>query len=348
MGNKTGISWTDSTWNPLRGCSRVSEGCRNCYAERVAGRFSGPGMPYEGLVTIGEKGPRWNGSVRLVPERLADPLRWKRPRRIFVNSMSDLFHENVSNEDIAAIFGIMAAAPQHTFQVLTKRPKRMREWFDWVNGKDIGAIAASAIGGAHTKLGGVVYGFGLTTIVSSGLPNVWLGVSVEDRNAAAQRIPLLLETPSVRRFVSFEPALEEVDFTHIDADRGGSKSMNQINALTGRHSDMGRPCADVAHLDWIIVGGESGSGARPFDLRWARSVVEQGRAAGVPVFVKQLGAKPIWTAPPLHGQQSPESIVSHGEYDPDPDEYRFRDRAGADMAEWPEDLRVQQFPGDIV
>lgn len=128
MGDKTTIEWTDSTWNPVRGCSRVSEGCRFCYAERVAARFSGPGQPYEGLAENATAGPRWTGGVRLVPERLDDPLRWKRPRRIFVNSMSDLFHEELSFEEIAAVYGVMAAAPRHVFQVLTKRPERMLEW----------------------------------------------------------------------------------------------------------------------------------------------------------------------------------------------------------------------------
>ncbi|GGA80852.1 hypothetical protein GCM10011507_35100 [Edaphobacter acidisoli] len=132
MGTKTGISWTDATWNPIRGCSRVSEGCRHCYAERAAYRFSGPGQPYEGLVQIGADGkrrPQWNGQVRFVEEHLLDPLKWTRPRRIFVNSMSDLFHENVTDDMRDKIFAVMALCPQHTFQVLTKRPERMLKWF---------------------------------------------------------------------------------------------------------------------------------------------------------------------------------------------------------------------------
>ena len=124
---QTSIAWTDETWNPLRGCSRISEGCRHCYAETMAARFSGPGQPYEGTIRNG----RWSGNVRIVPEKLGDPLRWTRPRMVFVNSMSDLFHDNVPNEFIAAVFGVIAAAPRHTFQVLTKRPARMLEWFEW-------------------------------------------------------------------------------------------------------------------------------------------------------------------------------------------------------------------------
>ena len=131
MSAKTGIEWTDATWNPVRGCSRVSEGCRNCYAEKVAYRFSGPGQPYEGLVRINAAGERkleWNGQVQLVEKHLLDPLKWKEPRRIFVNSMSDLFHENIPDEWIDKIFAVMALSPQHTFQVLTKRPERMRKY----------------------------------------------------------------------------------------------------------------------------------------------------------------------------------------------------------------------------
>src|SRR5579885_1145834 len=128
---KTSIEWTNATWNPIRGCSRVSEGCRNCYAEKVAFRFSGLGQPYEGLVRInaaGERKPEWNGEVRLVEEHLRDPLKWKKPQRVFVNSMSDLFHENVPDEWIDKIFAVMALCPQHIFQVLTKRPERMRKY----------------------------------------------------------------------------------------------------------------------------------------------------------------------------------------------------------------------------
>ncbi len=128
----TKIEWTDATWNPVRGCSRVSPGCQHCYAERMARRSDRPGGAYEGLTVLAHDGPRWNGKVRLVPEKLDEPLRWRKPRMVFVNSMSDLFHEDIPNEFIAAVFGVMAASPQHTFQVLTKRAERMRDWFQWV------------------------------------------------------------------------------------------------------------------------------------------------------------------------------------------------------------------------
>ena len=183
MGDTT-IEWTNKTWNPIRGCSRVSEGCRNCYAERVAARFGGPGLPYEGLTT---KDGRWNGKVVVVEEHLADPLRWKKPRRIFVNSMSDLFHENVSDETIDQIFSVMVQCPQHIFQVLTKRPERMQSYMESCQ------MGADDVGGRFPW------------------DNVWLGVSVEDQKSADERIPHLLRTPAAVRWLSVEPMLGPVD-----------------------------------------------------------------------------------------------------------------------------------------
>lgn len=283
----TGIEWTDATWNPIRGCSRVSPGCENCYAERVAARFSGDGMPYEGLARIGKNGPRWTGKVRLIQDVLEEPLRWKKPRRVFVNSMSDLFHENLTDTEIGKMFGVMAVARRHTFQVLTKRPNRMQSWF---------SPRAPII------------------------PNVWLGVSVEDQQRADERIPLLLATPAAVRFVSYEPALGPVDLRPY------------------LYGDV------TPHLDWVIVGGESGPGARPFDVAWARDVVAQCRAAGVACFTKQIGSAPtarseadlsdsVWRALDIT-----EGQVFF------PVSWRPRDRKGGNMAEWPEDIRVREFP----
>ena len=209
MSDDSKIEWTNATWNPIRGCSRVSEGCRHCYAESVAARFSGPGLPYEGLVRIASGKPTgWNGVVRMVHEHLADPLRWKRPRRVFVNSMSDLFHESLTNEQIAAVFGVMAAAPRHTFQVLTKRSARMREWFAWV--ADHGARGARSACRASAALYLVA-----SPEVPGGdewpLRNVWLGVSTENQAAADERIPELLRTPAAVRWISAEPLIGPVD-----------------------------------------------------------------------------------------------------------------------------------------
>lgn len=306
MADKTGISWTDATWNPIRGCSKVSAGCKNCYAEKVAARFSGPGQPYEGTTRDG----RWNGNIRIVDEKLGEPLRWKRPRRIFVNSMSDLFHEGVPFEYTAAVFGVMAACPQHTFQVLTKRPERAVEFFAWAQGNNH----------SHPETICLHYSRAYTAAPANGvyrwpLPNVHLGVSVEDQPAADARIPLLLQCPAAVRFVSYEPALGPVDFSPFISDN--------IQDREGRAAPF-----------WLIVGGESGPNARPFDVAWARSTIEQCRAGGAACFVKQVGAHP-WDGPgSLWGA---EPTMRRGVI-------RLADRAGADPSEWPADLRVQEFP----
>lgn len=267
MSGKTKIEWTDASWNPIRGCSRISEGCRNCYAERVAARFSGPGEPYEGLakyvavtkyagrefpLVVNE--PRWTGEVRLIEEALDVPLRWKKPRRIFVNSMSDLFHEKVPYVWMARIWSVMKLAPQHTFQILTKRPQRMQSY--------------------------------CADIETEVLPNVWLGVSVEDQETADERIPLLLQTPAAVRWVSYEPALGPVDFRNLRC--------NTFNAMDGIDYELIDGGPQPSRLNWIVCGGESGPGARPMHPDWARSVREQCQSAGVPFFFKQWGNwKPI-------------------------------------------------------
>jgi len=170
------IQWTEKTWNPLVGCSRVSEGCRHCYAERTAFRLAACGRPqYKGLTKKTKNGEiHWTGKVRLLESALDKPLHWKKPSRIFVNSMSDLFHEKAEDSWIEHIFSVMAEAPQHTFQVLTKRPERMLEW--------------------------------IRRARPVPLPNVWLGVSVENQEMAEERLPLLIQTPAAVRWVSYEPA----------------------------------------------------------------------------------------------------------------------------------------------
>ena len=248
--DNTKIEWTDATWNPLRGCTRVSEGCRNCYAERVAARFSGPGMAYEGTIKDG----KWNGVVKTVPEALDQPLRWKRPRRIFVNSMSDLFHETVSDQAIFAIFYVMACTPHHTYQVLTKRPARMVQWFDWVSRWD------STMQPRLAKMAGGKWP----------LPNVWLGVSVEDQDAADKRLPHLINTPAAVRWVSAEPLLGHVSFTGWD----GKVQRNWLGE---------------GGINWVVCGGESGHGARPMHPVWARNLRDECADAGAAFFFKQWG-----------------------------------------------------------
>lgn len=317
VGDKTGIAWTDATWNPTRGCRRVSPGCENCYAERTAIRMSNKGGAYDGLVKLSKSGPRWTGAGRLVPEVLLQPLRWQKPRRIFVDSMSDLFFEKFTNEEIAAVFGAMAASPHHIFQVLTKRPERMEKWMRWARlqtmGGDVPDIMRlytyDVMRTWHETIGSWLPHFhGELKATLSRRPNdfwplhnVHLGVSVEDQEHADERIPILLATPAAVRFVSYEPALTGVTF---------------------------EPWIGEGHgLDWIIVGGESGPGARPFDLEWARSTVAQGNARGVPVFVKQMGSNAV------DSHDMPFLFV----------DVDFK-KKGADPSEWPPELRVQQFP----
>jgi len=261
MGRKSKIEWTDATWNPIRGCSRVSEGCRNCYAELMAARFSGPGQAYEGLAEMTPAGPRWTGKIVLVEKHLEDPLRWKKPRKIFVNSMSDLFHEDIPPSVIAKIFAVMAAAPEHTFQLLTKRPERMQDLLAWDEFPNI--VRQESVAFTWDYDG------------DWPLPNVWLGVSCEDQRAADRRIPLLLKTPAEIRFVSAEPLLGKIDIFDSCCPR-------PIQVPLGTTPPLG-------NLHWIIAGGESGRGARPIHPDWLRSLRDQCEYAGVPFFFKQWG-----------------------------------------------------------
>lgn len=321
----TSIEWTDATWNPVRGCSRVSAGCEHCYAERQAARFSGPGMPYEGLVRIGKQGPHWTGAVRLVPDKLDEPLRWRRPRRVFVNSMSDLFHESLTDEQIAAVFGVMAAAPQHTFQVLTKRARRMREWFGWVAEQERCGAAPRDV--MMVDLWSVLWDAPAATKTAANLAiqrapwplaNVHLGVSCDDQETWDARTAELRRCPAAIRWVSLEPQLGDVGVE--PALTCGTCGFNGTDRADGRTHRA--DCTGLPPIDWIVQGGESGPGARFFDLRWARATIEQCRAAGTRAFFKQAGSKPVLDGQPL----------------------RLRDRKGGDLLELPEDLRVREFP----
>lgn len=448
----TDIQWTDATWNPVRGCSRVSPGCDNCYAMRQAHRFSNPGGPYEGLTTLRKGKVDWAGSARLIPEMLDQPLRWRKPRRIFVNSMSDLFHSSLTNEEIAAVFGVMAAAPQHTFQVLTKRPERMVEWFKWVQEsegdpwttclRETVCWVPTDAGNGITEDG--VYRHGVEGAELWPLPNVWPGVSVENQATADKRIPLLLSTPAAVRFISAEPLLGPIDLKGwgdnsptdpvleqkgakwadykwedwVPADlrlaiegfwaeswgrgpyawlkdhgiqqvpRTGARitfaqdgSMSRwlrtdkmaTDGVRGRYlhkwNNIGCVVADDgsvyhtaggsgsgwlskwlckdgeyrAKLGWVIVGGESGNGARACDVAWIEEIVKQCTQSKVPVFVKQLGKLPV------------RNLQTTGEFRDGPngvrqvkltaDRLALADKTGGNESEWPESLRVRQFPG---
>jgi protein gp37 len=295
MADRTKIEWTDATWNPIRGCTRVSEGCRHCYAEVMAARFSDPGQWGHGLAQRvalpgGGTDHRWTGKVELVDAALDLPLRWRGPRRIFVNSTSDLFHEKVPDKWIDRVFAVMALAPQHSFQVLTKRPERMRAYLcqPGRTGDVLDACRGYLITPGHPKPRMVEDGIQLLT-----LPNVWLGTSIEDQATADERIPHLLATPAAVRFISAEPLLGPVDLNCVKCPVHG-----EVCALTGylgngMYGDYG------PKLDWVIVGGESGPGARPMHPAWARSLRAQCQAAGVPFFMKQMSGPRKTTMPPI-------------------------------------------------
>lgn len=292
MADRTAIEWTDATWNPIRGCSRVSAGCLNCYAERVAVRFCGAGQPYEGLIhpTTGS----WNGRIRLVPEVLGQPWCWVRPRRIFVNSMSDLFHESIPFEFIATVFFIMSITTRHTYQVLTKRPDRMLEFFDWVRAGnsvfpadritdialDTPAIKALGWTPVSTHRGGY-------DNCGPGWPyeNVWLGVSIEDQASADERIPILMHCPAAVRWISAEPLLGRVDL----CDHFGMWWNSTMQCWEGTGSEINRHHDGRPRIGWLVAGGESGHGARPMHPVWARSLRDQCAGAGVPFLFKQWG-----------------------------------------------------------
>ncbi len=270
MSDNSKIEWTDATWNPVTGCTKVSPGCDHCYAETFAERFRGvPGHHFE------------NGfDVQLRPDKLDQPLRWKRPRRVFVNSMSDLFHDSVPDNYIGSVFEVMAKAPQHTFQILTKRPGRMRSLLNrWARQGEAESWAGPAT--AVFRRADMVW----CGPIAWPLPNVWLGVSAEDQKWADIRIPALLETPAAVRFVSAEPLMGPIDLRHWvpDLDDDGEK----LCQPHGKWMDDDHGCSV---LDWVIVGGESGPGARPMHPDWARSIRDQCQAASVPFHFKQWGA----------------------------------------------------------
>ena len=266
------IEWTDATWSPTVGCAKVSPGCDNCYAIRTAARFQGS-PAYAGTVHRGQSGLDWTGTVNSLPDRLDAPLHWREPRRIFVNSMSDLFHDQVPDEFIARVFAVMALAHHHTFQVLTKRHGRMRSLLGDRRWRE--AIRYHALGFDQTDQ--------LGTDGIWPLPNVWLGVSVEDQHWADIRIPALLDTPAAVRWISAEPLLGPITLrAPWVGGRIGDRAPNAHDLLG--IGDASPP------LNWVVVGGESGPGARPMHPDWARRLRDQCAAAGVPFFFKQWGA----------------------------------------------------------
>jgi protein gp37 len=294
MGEQTAIAWTDHTFNPWWGCQRVSPGCEHCYAETFSRRV---GLKVWGPTT--ER--RFFGD-----EHWAEPIKWNRKaaeegvrRRVFCASMADVFE---NRDDLlphrARLWVLIASTPHLDWLILTKRPQ---------NVEAMARAAASHNWDAEPP-----------HVVTPWPRNVWLGTTAEDQQRADERIPALLGVPAAVRFVSYEPAIGPVDFTRI---RNGGKLFAPFNALRRWDPGNGEPTTGI---DWVIVGGESGGGARPFDLAWARSAVAQCYGAGIACFVKQLGAFPI---DGVAGNVVPQ-----------------RDRKGGDQDEWPQILRVRQFP----
>lgn len=333
---KTSIEWTSFTWNPIRArskhtkkagwyCEKVSPGCAGCYAESL-NRWVGTGLPYNRAVSRG------NLDIFLDEKVLTQPLRWKQPRRIFVCSMTDLFGEFVTDEMIDRVLAVMMLSPRHTFQVLTKRAQRMRDYFAAPDlYRRILRVADHELRPARPQLAGI----GISNPADAAFRRwIWLGVSVEDQATADERIPLLLQTPAVVRWVSYEPALGPVDFTRIPMDGGApAESDRYLGTARGLYLN---PLRDTpgSHdaLDWIVVGGESGPGARPFDLEWARAVLRQCAGTPTRVFIKQLGARPS-VACVCGWPDSCRCTVS------------LKNKKGGDPDEWPADLRVREMPG---
>ncbi len=279
MADKTQIEWTDATWNPITGCSVVSAGCKHCYAMKLAGTRL-RNHPSRALLTKETAaGPVWTGEVRFNSEWLDQPIRWRRPRKVFVCAHGDLFHDDIPDDWIDRVFAVMALAPQHTFQVLTKRARRMRDYMR-AGGRfsDILEIVR------NSELGYWAGGDKLPP-QSWPLPNVWLGVSVEDQAAADLRIPMLLETPAAVRWISAEPLLGPVDLTDI-CIKYGSGSEDHFSALFDSDDDE---ADSIPYIDWIVAGGESGTNARPMHPDWVRSLRDQCAAVGVPFLFKQWG-----------------------------------------------------------
>jgi protein gp37 len=361
------IEWTDKTWNPVVGCTKVSAGCKNCYAKALHDqRHKAHG---EGKAVPAQYAKPFE-VVQLMPERLRDPLSWRKPQRVFVNSVSDLFHQDIPDEFIDKVFAVMGVAHWHTFQVLTKRPERMAAYFaekfqvpavsaGFIAGIDIPATPArvedrwSRINAACDELGGPLLKhdrfwtpegelIGRPAWPRKPFGNVWLGASVENQAAADQRIPHLLATPGAVRFLSCEPLLGPVDLSRWLPDPEGEVPCDEYDAAnhaTAEYDGLVQ-CAECGHpkthhrahgLGWVIVGGESGPGARPMAVEWARSLVKQCKAAGAPVFVKQMGSNPT------SGNGSQSGII-------DLKVRNIKDKKGGDPVEWPEDLRVRQFP----
>lgn len=321
----TGIEWTNATWNPTSGCDRVSPGCDNCYALGMAKRLKAMGQAgYQNDGDPVTSGPGF--ALTLHPDRLGLPLKWRKPRKVFVNSMSDLFHKDVPDEFIAQVFAVMAASPQHTFQLLTKRHARMRSFLRdecrCGNGHPAGTHLMSAMQWAATKHNpNWVTGLSSEAVSEAtrgmtwggSLPNVHLGVSVENQQWADIRIPALLDTPAAVHWISAEPLLGPIDL-HGQVDQFGGRPKMLYALPPGQPyfpqgepgSVLSGPISSKPTLSWVVAGGESGPDARPMHADWVRLLRDQCAEAGVPFLLKQWGA---WVPP----EQMPEDTFHRWE-----------------------------------
>lgn len=301
MADHTKIEWTEATWNPITGCSIDTPGCINCYAMKLAGTRLRNIPSRVGLTKQTKNGPIWTGEVRFNERWLLQPLQWKRPRMIFVCAHGDLFHENVPDDWIDRVFAVMALAPQHTFQVLTKRSERMRSYMTHAGGKgrqdvrnQLAWVAVPNVmqqwhpGWSAENADGPHRSRAIAACSEWPLPNVWLGVSAERQKEADKRIPDLLRTPAAIRFVSAEPLIGPIDLTNLAGN---------IDALRGCRPIIENGLVEdllmFDGLDWVIVGGESGSDARPMHPEWARALRDQCQKTKVALFFKQWGT---WAA----------------------------------------------------
>jgi protein gp37 len=323
VGSQSKIEWTDATWPVVQGCDPVSPGCLNCYAISLMHRHAANpnqkiSLPVQGLTKTSGRGPIWTGKLALREDRLGDPLRWRKPKMVFVPSHGDIFHEGVPDAFLAQVYLTMFRAKHHTFQVLTKRAERLVEWSRKLCYDD---------GGERLYLDETGRGRRLL-----GLPearHIWHGVSVENV-ATSVRLDHLTKATLGVRFVSLEPLLEFVDVTkwlYSEYDRYAMDPRGATLAPAQSYT------ASRAKLNWAIVGGESGVRARPFDVDWARTYVEHCRAAGCALFVKQMGAKPFVS---LRDANNPGYRGAM--------EIRYNDSKGGNMSEWPPEIRVREFP----
>lgn len=343
--NKTSLEWCDFTANPVRyldaagqsvwACVKASEGCQHCYAEALAHRYQGREFTAKAMA----------GVTPYVDERelkaMLSPAKLPAGSKVFVGDMTDMFGPWVPCELLDRVFAVFALRPDVVFQVLTKRPERMREYLKGVRpdgeqtrlscAAEVFELTCQGLYGGRTDLGQGVF-VTVDGLRDWPLPNVWLGVSAENQHWADVRIPELLATPAAVRFVSAEPLLGPLELEKLIHD-------SDCVSINNRYPD-GQACYCTEpredHISWVIVGGESGPRARPCDVGWIRSIVAQCQAAGTKVFVKQLGARP--------------QLDRHWRLDGDPDTVmvrqpiELRDRKGGDPGEWPEDLRVREWP----